>query len=172
MRRSSNTLMKKERTMGSRNVIVYLIMGIISVVLGYDIFLQHQTQLVTAKYYRAVIDQQKVSIKKHQESEKFVKEHVEDIYKLFVVDSVRGYITMDTLIRVFHYAKPHKSPVWNCPECADIRKKGLPNKQLPGERLKLPRNTYPERTANAVSSRSRHEQSAQNHEDGEDKGSQ
>ena len=172
MRRSSNTLMKKERIMGSRNVIVYLIIGIVSVVLGYDIYLQHQTQLVTAKYYRAVIDQQKVSIKKHQESEKFVKEHVEDIYKLFVVDSVRGYITMDTLIRVFHYAKPHESPIWNCPECADIRKKGLPNKQLPGERLKLPRNIYPERTANAVSSRSRHEQSAQNHEDGEHTGSQ
>ena len=60
------------------------------------------------------------------------------------------------LIRVFHYAKPHKSPVWNCPECADIRKKGLPNKQLPGERLKLPRNIYPERTANAISSSHKH----------------
>ena len=158
--------------MGSRNVIVYLIMGIGSVVLGYDIFLQRQTQVVTAKYYRAIIDQQEVSIKKHQESEKFVKEHVEDIYKLSVLDSVRGYITMDTLIRVFHYAKPHKSPVGNCPECADIRKKGLPNKQLPGERLKLPRNTYPERTANAVPSRSRHDQSARNFEAGEHKGSQ
>ena len=157
--------------MGSRNVIVYLIMGIVSVVLGYDIYLQHQTQLVTAKYYRAIIDQQEVSIKKHQESEKFVKEHVEDIYKLSVLDSVRGYVTMDTLIRVFHYAKPHKGPVYGCPECSDIKKKGLPNKQLPGERLKLPRNTYPERTANAIPSRSRHEQGAQNHEDGEHKGS-
>ena len=157
--------------MGSRNVIVYLIMGIGSVVLGYDIYLQHQTQLVTAKYYRAVIDQQKVSIKKHQESEKFVKEHVEDIYKLFILDSVRGYITMDTLIRVFHYAKPHKSPVWNCPECADIRKKGLPNKQMPGERLKLPRNTYPERTANAVSSPHRHDKSLAVDEGSRDKGS-
>jgi len=138
--------------MESRNVAVCLILGLFSVVLGYDIYLQHQTQLVTAKYYRAVINHQKVSIKKHQESEKFVREHVEDIYKLFVLDSVRGYITMDTLIRVFHYAKPHKSPVWNCPECADIRKKGLPNKRLPGERLTLPPNTGPERTANAISS--------------------
>ena len=142
--------------MESRNVAACLILGLFSVVLGYDIYLQHQTQLVTAKYYRAIIDHQKVSIKKHQESEKFVKEHVEDIYKLFVLDSVRGYITMDTLIRVFHYAKPHKSPIWNCPECADIRKKGLPNKQLPGERLKLPRNIYPERTANAISSSHKH----------------
>jgi len=142
--------------MENRNVAACLILGLFSVVLGYDIYLQHQTQLVTAKYYRAIIDHQKVSIKKHQESEKFVKEHVEDIYKLFVLDSVRGYITMDTLIRVFHYAKPHKSPIWNCPECADIRKKGLPNKQLPGERLKLPRNIYPERTANAISSSHKH----------------
>ena len=72
--------------MGSRNVIVYLIIGTLSVVLGYDIFLQHQTQLVTAKYYRAVIDQQEISIKNHQESEKFVKENIEDIYKLSVLD--------------------------------------------------------------------------------------
>jgi hypothetical protein len=142
--------------MESRNVMVCLILGLFSVVLGYDIYLQHQTQLVTAKYYRAIIDHQKVSIKKHQESEKFVKEHVEDIYKLFVLDSVRGYITMDMLIRVFHYAKPHKSPVWNCPECADIRKKGLPNKQLPGERLTLPPNTGPERITHAISSSHKH----------------
>ena len=142
--------------MESRNVMVCLILGLFSVVLGYDIYLQHQTQLVTAKYYRAIIDHQKVSIKEHQESEKFVKEHVEDIYKLFVLDSVRGYITMDTLIRVFHYAKPHKSPVWNCPECADIRKKGLPNKQLPGERLTLPPNTGPERITHAISSSHKH----------------
>ena len=142
--------------MESRNVIVCLILGVFSVVLGYDIYLQHQTQLVTAKYYRAIIDQQEVSIKKHQESEKFVKEHVEDIYKLSVLDSVRGYVTMDTLIRVFHYAKPHKGPVYGCPECSDIKKKGLPNKQLPGKRPKLPRNTYPERTAHAISSSHKH----------------
>jgi len=157
--------------MNKRTGIVYLIMGIFAVVLGYDIYLQHQTQLVTAKYYRAVIDQQQevidqqqVAIKKHQKSEEFVTEHVEDIYKLFVLDSVRGYITMDTLIRVFHYAKPHKNPVWNCPECADIRKKGLPNKQLPGERLKLPQNTDPERVADALQGSHRHVQSPQGHE--------
>ena len=163
----------------NRNVgIVYLIMGIFAVVFGYDIYLQHQTQLVTAKYYRAVIDQQQevidqqqVSIKKHQKSEEFVKEHIEDIYTLFVLDSIRGYVTMDTLIRVFHYAKPHKSPVWNCPECADIRKKGLPNKRLPGERPKLPPNTSPERTANAVSSPHRHDKSLAVDEKSRGKGS-
>jgi len=144
--------------------IVYLIMGILSVVLGYDIYLQHQTQLVTAKYYRTVIDQQEAAIKKHQKSEQFVTEHVEDIYNLFVLDSVRGYVTMDTLIRVFHYAKPHKSPVYNCPECEDIRKKGLPNKQLPGERLKLPQNTNPERTADVLQGSRRHVKNSEGYE--------
>ena len=145
--------------MESRNTIVYLILVVFSVVLGYDIYLQHQTQLVTAKYYRAIIEEQQKVIdndaKIMQKDAKFIKEHIEDIYKLSVLDSVRGYVTMDTLIRVFHYAKPHKTPVWNCPECADIRKKGLPNKQLPGERLKLP-STGPERTAHAISSSHKH----------------
>ena len=158
--------------MGSRNAIVYLIMVAFSIVFGYDIFLQHQTQLVTAKYYRAIIDQQEASIQEHQASEKFVKEHVEDLYKLSVLDSVRGYVTMDTLIRVFHYAKPHKGPVYGCAECSDIKKKGLPNKQLPGERPKLPRNIDPERTANAVPSSSRHEQSSSRDEEGACNGSQ
>ena len=143
----------------NRNVgIVYLIMGIFSVVLGYDIYLNHQTQILTSRYYRAIIDQQQLVIDQETKDRKFVSENIEDIYKLSVLDSVRGYVTMDTLIRVFHYAKPHKSPTWNCPECEDIRKKGLPNKQLPGERPKLPRHTDPERTANAVSSPHRHDQ--------------
>ena len=137
--------------------IVYLIMGIFSVVLGYDIYLSHQTQILTSRYYRAVIDQQQLVIDQETKDRKFVSENIKDIYKLSVLDSVRGYVTMDTLIRVFHYAKPHKSPTWNCPECADIRKKGLPNKQLPGKRPKLPRYTDPERTANAVSSPHRHD---------------
>ena len=153
--------------MGSRNAIVYLIMVAFAYVFGYDIFLQHQTQLVTAKYYRAIIDQQEASIQEHQASEKFVKEHVEDLYKLSVLDSVRGYVTMDTLIRVFHYAKPHKSPVWACPECADIRKKGLPNKQLPGKRPKLPPQTGPARTANVtIPSDRRHDKSLKTVEGG------
>ena len=143
----------------NRNVgIVYLIMGIFSVVLGYDIYLNHQTQILTSRYYRAVIDQQQLVIDQETKDRKFVSENIKDIYKLSVLDSVRGYVTMDTLIRVFHYAKPHKSPTWNCPECEVIRKKGLPNRRLPGERPKLPRHTDPERTANAVSSPHRHDQ--------------
>ena len=157
----------------NRNVgIVYLIMGIFSVVLGYDIYLNHQTQILTSRYYRAVIDQQQLVIDQETKDRKFVSENIEDIYKLSVLDSVRGYVTMDTLIRVFHYAKPHKGPVYGCPECSDIRKKGLPNKQLPGERPKLPRHTDPERTANAVSSSHRHDQDLAVDERGRGEGSQ
>jgi len=157
----------------NRNVgIVYLIMGVFSVVLGYDIYLNHQTQILTSRYYRAVIDQQQLVIDQETKDRKFVSENIEDIYKLSVLDSVRGYVTMDTLIRVFHYAKPHKGPVYGCSECSDIRKKGLPNKQLPGERPKLPRHTDPERTANAVSSSHRHDQDLAVDEKGRGEGSQ
>ena len=146
--------------MGSRNVIVYFIMGVLAVVLGYDMYLQRQTQILTSQYYRNIIEQE-------EKDRQFIVEHVEDIYKLSALDSIRGYVTMDTLIRVFHYAKPHKSPAWACPECADIRKKGLPNKQLPDKRPKLPPQTGPARTANVtIPSDRRHEKSPKTVEGG------
>ena len=146
--------------MGSRNVIVYFIMGVLAVVLGYDMYLQRQTQILTSQYYRNIIEQE-------EKDRQFIVEHVEDIYKLSALDSIRGYVTMDTLIRVFHYAKPHKSPAWACPECADIRKKGLPNKQLPGKRPKLPPQTGPARTANVtIPSDRRHDKSPKTVEGG------
>ena len=146
--------------MGSRNVIVYFIMGVLAVVLGYDIYLQRQTQILTSQYYRNIIEQE-------EKDRRFIVEHVEDIYKLSALDSIRGYVTMDTLIRVFHYAKPHKSPAWACPECAEIKKKGLPNQQLPGKRPKLPPQTGPERTANVtIPSDRRHEKSPKTVEGG------
>ena len=146
--------------MGSRNVIVYFIMGVLAVVLGYDMYLQRQTQILTSQYYRNIIEQE-------EKDRQFIVEHVEDIYKLSALDSIRGYVTMDTLIRVFHYAKPHKSPAWACPECADIRKKGLPNKQLPDKRPKLPPQTGPARTANVtIPSDRRHDKSPKTVEGG------
>ena len=146
--------------MGSRNVIVYFIMGVLAVVLGYDMYLQRQTQILTSQYYRNIIEQE-------EKDRQFIVEHVEDIYKLSALDSIRGYVTMDTLIRVFHYAKPHKAPAWACPEGADIRKKGLPNKQLPGKRPKLPPQTGPARTANVtIPSDRRHDKSLKTVEGG------
>lgn len=136
--------------MNKRTGIVYFIVGALCFLLGYDIYLAHETQVVTARYYRSIIDQQQLIIDQEDSDRKFVVEHIEDIYKLSVLDSVRGYVTMDTLIRVFHYAKPHKGSVGGCPECADLRKRGLKNEnRLPGERPKLP-STGKERTANVL----------------------
>jgi len=49
--------------------------------------------------------------------------HAEDVYVLMHSDSARLYTIMDTQIRTLHYAKPHTTPVWNCPECAEIHKR-------------------------------------------------
>ena len=45
--------------------------------------------------------------------------HAEDIYFLMKSDSARLYTIMDTEVRILHYAKPHKHPMWACPECAE-----------------------------------------------------
>lgn len=52
-----------------------------------------------------------------------VEASTEDVYTLMSSDGARLYTIMDTMIRVFHYAKPHKAPAWNCPECAEIHEK-------------------------------------------------
>jgi len=44
-----------------------------------------------------------------------------DIYKLMEQQNETLYINMDTLVRVFHYVKPHKTPVKGCPECYKIK---------------------------------------------------
>ena len=211
--------------MGSRNVIVYLIMGVLC--------------FATAASMGFTLYQQQVVIDQQQEDMAFIKDHLDGIYNTAVTDNSRTYTIMDTIIRIFHYAKPHKGPTWNCPECEDIRKgsKGektetkkttiitdqsetaevdvgtaalavaiqnvhkhavMRDSVIVGNILKTQHylqmhkqkvrmcpdcntdgrvafklNTGPERTDNVVvSSRRRHEQGAQNHEDGEHKGSQ
>ena len=52
-----------------------------------------------------------------------VEGNAEDVYTLMSSDGARLYTIMDTMIRVFHYAKPHKKPAWNCPECAEIHER-------------------------------------------------
>lgn len=49
-----------------------------------------------------------------------VEDEIENIYVLLQQINSREYTMMDTMIRIFHYAKPHKGPTWNCPECAEI----------------------------------------------------
>lgn len=46
-----------------------------------------------------------------------IEEDVDDLDKLAQSAGNTNYIVMDTLVRVFHYAKPHKAPINGCPEC-------------------------------------------------------
>ena len=48
---------------------------------------------------------------------------LEDVYFLMKSDSSKLYTIMDTEIRILHYTKPHKEPMWCCPECDSVRKK-------------------------------------------------
>ena len=151
--------------MNKSSGIVYFIVAILSLTMGYDIYLSHQTQIVTARYYRSIIDQQQIVVDQGEKDRKFIVEHIEDIYKLSVLDSVRGYVTMDTLIRVFHYAKPHRGSVGGCPECADLRKRGLKNEdRLPGERPKLPSKIDTERTADVLQGSRGHVKNSEGYE--------
>jgi len=54
------------------------------------------------------------------DEEMSVEDEVENIYVLIQQISAREYTIMDTMIRTFHYAKPHKGPTHGCPECAEI----------------------------------------------------
>ena len=49
-----------------------------------------------------------------------VEDEVENIYVLIKQINAREYTMMDTMIRIFHYAKPHEGPTCGCPECAEI----------------------------------------------------
>ena len=61
--------------------------------------------------------------------------HADDIYFLMKSDSARLYTIMDTEVRILHYAKPHKHPMWACPECAEQknREKLDVQKEIQGE---------------------------------------
>ena len=56
-----------------------------------------------------------------------VEDEVENIYVLIQQINAREYTMMDTMIRIFHYAKPHEGPTRGCPECSEIhdRAKGV-----------------------------------------------
>ena len=51
------------------------------------------------------------------------KKDLDDVYFLMKSDSSKLYTIMDTEIRILHYAKPHKEPMWCCPECAEQKKR-------------------------------------------------
>jgi len=95
------------------------------------------------------IERQGTIIKQHEEDMAYIRETVDETYRTAVVENTRAYVIMDTLIRIFHYAKPHTETMHGCPECAKIMEKGLPNKNMPGERLNRP--ARPEKPINAKS---------------------
>jgi len=62
--------------------------------------------------------------KKVETAQKEYEGHIEDVYFLMKSDSARLYTIMDTEVRILHYAKPHKHPMWACPECAEQKQRG------------------------------------------------
>ena len=118
---------------------VYCTLGLVIIsMLGYDIL------------------QKEEMIKQHEADMSYIRENVDEIYRNTELANTRAFVIMDTLIRVFHYAKPHKEAAWCCPECSDILEKGRPNKNMPGERSDRP--TRPEKPINdkSVPSSSEH----------------
>jgi len=90
--------------MDKRNIIMSSLCFAIAISMGFTLYQQ-----------QVVIDQQ-------QKDMAFIKDHLDGIYRTATTDNSRTYTIMDTIIRIFHYAKPHKGPTWNCPECEDIKK--------------------------------------------------
>ena len=65
----------------------------------------------------------------------YIKEEMDEIYGMKAREEAKAYVLMDTMIRVFHYAKPHKTPQPACPECDSLIRKGLElPKRKPGEK--------------------------------------
>ena len=65
----------------------------------------------------------------------YIKEEMDEIYGMKAREEAKAYVLMDTMIRVFHNAKPHKTPQPACPECDSLIRKGLElPKRKPGEK--------------------------------------
>ena len=73
--------------------------------------------------------QQQMVIGRQEQDMEFIKEHLEEIYGNTARENARTYTIMDTIIRIFHYTKPHRGPTWNCPECAEIHDKSKGKKK-------------------------------------------
>ena len=99
-----------------------LIVGTL-VLMVFGMCLQEQTRQEMIQIQNEFVSQQQAMIIQQQQDMAFVKDHLNGIYMTARADNSRTYTIMDTLIRIFHYAKPHKGPTWNCPECEDLRKK-------------------------------------------------
>lgn len=66
------------------------------------------------------------------ESRKAYEKDLDDVYLLMKMDSSRLYTIMDTEVRILHYVKPHKEPMWGCPECSEQKKQVDLDEPIPG----------------------------------------
>lgn len=51
----------------------------------------------------------------------YAGEHLRSIYGLIEQQNASNYVIMDTEVRIFHYVRPHKHPVYFCPECIKLK---------------------------------------------------
>ena len=71
-----------------------------------------------------VVDQQNKLTISMEEDVAYIKEEMDEVYGMKAREEAKAYILMDTMIRVFLYAKPHKTPQPACPESARLIRKG------------------------------------------------
>ena len=89
-------------------IVLILVLGIISTTVQ-NFFMMQEVALLE---------------KKMETAQKEYEGHLDDVYFLMKSDSARLYTIMDTEVRILHYAKPHKHPMWACPECAEQKQRG------------------------------------------------
>ena len=78
--------------------------------------------------------QQQVFVDQQKKDMAFMKDHLEGLYRNSAAENARTYTIMDTIVRIFHYAKPHAGPTRGCPECAEIMKQSKPKKRPTNKR--------------------------------------
>lgn len=66
-----------------------------------------------------------VYLKKLDKEQTVIQQTFVDILKLQEANNNSIFVIQDTLIRIFHYTKPHKEPINGCPECAEFIKEHL-----------------------------------------------
>lgn len=54
-----------------------------------------------------------------------IEENFEEIYRMKAREEAKSYVTLDTMLRLFHYVKPHTETHVLCPECDDVLREGL-----------------------------------------------
>jgi hypothetical protein len=99
------------------NVICFMALGLILAICGHQTYLLRQ-EVKSLEQVRLAETVKSLEDKLDKTAEEF-SDHVDDIYILMKSDSSKLYTIMDTEVRILHYTKPHKHPVWLCPECAE-----------------------------------------------------